>query len=75
MPLEEGLRLDQGQGFPPIEEPRQRDHRQADRRGSPSWCNFSFLKQSELPAQEEIPGDQRGACGKQQSEEGEQYAF
>ena len=75
MPAEEGLGFDDGQCCAPIEEPGQSDHSQAGRWGSPSWFRFAFLKQGQLPAQEEILRDQSGAVGKQQSNEGEQSAF
>jgi hypothetical protein len=69
MPFEEGLRFDDGQRVPPIEEPGQRDHRQADRRGNPSWFHFKFLKQSQLPAEEMILGEQ-GSSGWRTTVEG-----
>jgi hypothetical protein len=63
MPFDESLRLNHDQGFSPIEEARQSDHREPGRAGDLWWFGFAFLKQDQLLAQEEILGDQGDAGG------------
>jgi hypothetical protein len=57
MPPNEGVELDDRQGFPPVEEFSQGDHGNASSRRGPPGCGVSFLKQGELLTQEQVLSD------------------
>jgi hypothetical protein len=67
--------FDDREGVLPVEELRQRDHRQArcKRRRARRW--LTFLEKGKLPAQEQVLGNQGCARSKKKSEEGQQLAF
>jgi hypothetical protein len=75
MPFKECLRLDNDQGFTPIEESGEQDHESACSSVRTSRPQLAFLKQSELFPKEQVLGDEGGAGGKEQANEREQATF
>jgi hypothetical protein len=75
MPFKECLRLDNDQGFTPIEEPGEQDHESACSSVRTSRPQLAFLKQSELFPTEQVLSDEGGTGGKEQANEREQATF
>src|SRR5882724_11814918 len=72
MPPNEGVGLDDHQGFPPVEEFGQGDHGEASSRSGPSGLGLSFQEQGELLTQEQILSDQSRAGREKQPNQGDQ---
>jgi hypothetical protein len=57
--LDERLRLDDDQSLPPIETPRQSEHRQSRHSFDAAAVHFSFFEERELLPEKQILGDPR----------------
>ena len=72
MASDESLQLHDHQGFAPVEEPSQGEHRQSRRRRGFSRPDFAFLKKGKLLSEEQVFGHERCATDQEEPEEVEQ---
>jgi hypothetical protein len=72
MPFEEGLRLHDHQSVAPVEELRERNHRETKRRRCPPWPHLPLVEQGKLFSEEPILGDQGNTGGKEQPKDRQQ---
>jgi len=72
MASDESPRLHDHQGFAPVEEPSQGEHRQSLRRRRLSRPAFALLEQRKLLAEEQALGDMCRAADQEEPEEFEQ---